>query len=64
MGKGREVMVEWWYMVGERGGWGIEVCTFFMFSAKRSYSSRTSCSVGVSSGGELRRGFGCVCCSI
>ena len=29
--------------------------TFFMFSARRSYSSRTSCSSGVSSGGEAMR---------
>lgn len=28
--------------------------TFFIFSASRSYSSRTSCSRGVSSGGERR----------
>jgi hypothetical protein len=29
--------------------------TVFMFSARRSYSSRTSCSSGESSGGEVRR---------
>ena len=35
-----------------RGAEGWELRTFFMFSERRSYSSRTSCSSGVSSGGE------------
>lgn len=37
---------------GERETKGGKGQTFFMLSANRSYSSRTSCSVGVSSGGE------------
>jgi len=34
-------------MEGKEGG--MEIGTFFMFSARRSYSSRTSCSRGVRS---------------
>ena len=42
---------------GDKGGKEREVwiSTFFMFSARRSYSSSTSCSRGESSGGEARR---------
>jgi hypothetical protein len=38
--------------------------TFFMFSASRSYSSKTSCSRGVSSGRDSRFDPGCSMASI
>lgn len=54
------------YALFRRAGWSLEeweeegegrFLTFFMFSASRSYSSRTSCSKGERSGGE-RSGLG------